>query len=394
MKDIGNFSDETKVVHAGIEDNEHLAVVPPIYQTSTFKFRDAEHGANLFRGEEEGFIYTRMGNPTIKAFENAIAILENGYRALACASGMAAIHTVFTSLVSKGDHLICSKAVYGPTVTLLNNVMRRYGVEATFADTSGIDEVKKSFRDSTKIVYVETPGNPTLVISDIRAIADLAHEHGALMVVDNTFMSPILQKPLDMGADIVLHSLTKFLNGHADVVGGVVVVKDEETYKNFRKTLNQIGGVLSPFDAFLVHRGIKTLSIRMEKHCKNAQIIAEFLESHSKVEWVRYPGLKSHPQYEIAKKQMSEFGGMIVFELRGGVKAGETLMNNVHLLQLAVSLGGVESLIQHPASMTHSSMDKETRLQAGITDGLVRISVGIEKSDELIADLEQTLQLL
>lgn len=394
MKDIGNFSDETKVVHAGIEDNEHLAVVPPIYQTSTFKFRDAEHGAKLFRGEEEGFIYTRMGNPTIKAFENAMAILENGYRALACASGMAAIHTVFTSLVSKGDHLICSKAVYGPTVTLLNNVMRRYGVEATFADTSGIDEVKKSFRDSTKIVYVETPGNPTLVISDIRAIADLAHEHGALMVVDNTFMSPILQKPLDMGADIVLHSLTKFLNGHADVVGGVVVVKDEETYKNFRKTLSQIGGVLSPFDAFLVHRGIKTLSIRMEKHCKNAQIIAEFLESHPKVEWVRYPGLKSHPQYEIAKKQMSEFGGMIVFELRGGVKAGKTLMNNVHLLQLAVSLGGVESLIQHPASMTHSSMDKETRLQAGITDGLVRISVGIEKSDELIADLEQALQLL
>ncbi len=394
MKDLRNFSDETKVVHAGIEDNEHLAVVPPIYQTSTFKFRDVEHGANLFRGEEEGFIYTRMGNPTIQAFENAMAILENGYRALACASGMAAIHTVFTSLVSKGDHLICSKAVYGPTVTLLNNVMKRYGVEATFADTSGIDEVKKSFRDGTKIVYLETPGNPTLVISDIRAIADLAHEHGALIVVDNTFTSPILQKPLDMGADIVLHSLTKYLNGHADVIGGVVVVKDEETYKNFRKTLNQIGGVLSPFDAFLVHRGIKTLSIRMEKHCKNAQIIAEFLEGHPKVEWVRYPGLKSHPQYEIATKQMSKFGGMIVFELRGGVKAGKTLMNNVHLLQLAVSLGGVESLIQHPASMTHSSMDKESRLQAGITDGLVRISVGIEKSDELIADLEQALQLL
>ena len=392
MKDIEKYSDETKSVHAGITDNEHLAVVPPIYQTSTFKFRDTEHGANLFANEEEGYIYTRMGNPTIEALEDSIAVLEGGYKGLACGSGMAAIHTVFTTLLNKGDHIICSDSVYGPTTTLLENIFTKYGVDTTFVYTSEIENVEKAFTKDTKVVYLETPANPTLCISDIAAISDFSHKKGAKVVVDNTFMSPILQKPFVLGADVVLHSLTKFLNGHADVIGGVIIAKDEQSYDGLRKTLNLLGGTINPFNAFLVHRGIKTLAIRMERHSKNAQKIAEYLEKNPKIEWVRYPGLKSHPQYDIGKKQMYGNGGMISFELKGGIEAGKILMNNLHLCQLAVSLGGVETLIEHPASMTHAGMGKELRLKANITDGLVRISVGIENADEIIQDLEQALE--
>jgi methionine-gamma-lyase len=379
---------ETKCVHSGIDEYEFGSVVPPIYQTSTFKFESAQHGASLFAGEQKGYIYTRMANPTVEALENAIAELEGGYKALGCGSGMAAIHTVFASLTSAGDHILCSAAVYGPTTTLLNTVMKKFGVESTFVDTSNIEAVKKAVKPNTKVLYVETPGNPTLAITDIRAMAEIAHNNDALLVVDNTFMSPALQKPFEFGADVVLHSLTKFLNGHADVVGGIVIVKDEQAYKSFRKTLNQIGGVIDPFNSFLVHRGIKTLALRMKKHCESAMIIAEYLEKHSQVKSVSYPGLKSHPQYEIGLRQHKGPGGMITFELEGGFEAGQVLMNSVKLCQLAVSLGGVESLIQHPASMTHYSMGKEARLAGGITDGLVRLSVGIENVNDIIADLE------
>ena len=382
---------QTKCVHSGIEDYEFGSVVPPIYQTSTFRFKSAQHGAALFAGKEKGYIYTRMLNPTIEAMENAIAELEGGHKALGCGSGMAATHTIFASLLSSGDHVVCSAAVYGPTTTLLNTIMKKFGVETTFVDTSDSENVAEAMEPNTKVVFVETPGNPTLCISDVEEISRLAHQQDAVVVVDNTFLSPALQNPLALGADVVMHSLTKFLNGHADVVGGVVVVKDEPMYQLFRKTLNQTGGVIDPFNAFLVHRGLKTLAVRMEKHCENAQKIAEFLENHPVVKNVRYPGLKSHPNYQLGLKQHKGPGGMITFEVEGGLEAGMVLMNSVELCQLAVSLGGVESLIQHPASMTHFSMGKEAREAAGITDGLVRLSVGIENADDLIADLEQAL---
>ena len=382
---------ETKCVHSGIDEYEFGAVVPPIYQTSTFKFESAQHGASLFAGEQKGYIYTRMANPTVEAMENGIAELEGGHKALGCASGMAAVHTVFASLVSAGDHIVSSAAVYGPTTTLLNTVMKKFGVETTFVDTSNIELVKKAIKPNTKVLYVETPGNPTLAITDLKAMAEITHANNIKLVVDNTFMSPALQKPFDFGADIVLHSLTKFLNGHADVVGGIVVVKDEETYKSFRKVLNQIGGVIDPFNSFLVHRGIKTLALRMTKHCESAMIVAEFLEVHPMVKSVSYPGLKSHPQYELGQRQHKGPGGMITFELEGGFEAGQVMMNSVKLCQLAVSLGGVESLIQHPASMTHFSMGREARMAGGITEGLVRLSVGIENVNDIIADLENGL---
>lgn len=382
---------DSKCVHSGICDYEFGPVVPPIYQTSTFKFESAEHGASLFKGESEGYIYTRMKNPTIEAMENAVAELEGGYKALGCASGMAAITTVFITLLKSGDHVICSKSVYGPTMTLLHTVLNKFNIESTFVDTDIAEEIERAIKPNTKIIYVETPANPVIAITDLEAASKLAHRHGALLVVDNTFMSPALQQPFVFGADVVLHSMTKFLNGHADVVAGIVVVKDEEMYIKMRKTLNQIGGVIDPFNSFLVHRGLKTLYIRMQRHCENAQLIAEYLENHPKVMWVRYPGLKNHPNYQIGLKQHKGPGGMISFELRGGFEAGKTVMNNVKLCQLAVSLGGVETLIQHPASMTHLTMGEEARKSAGITEGLVRLSVGIENVKDILEDLEQAL---
>lgn len=391
MKENSKVQFETKCVHSGIDEYEFGPVVPPIYQTSTFKFKSAQHGASLFADKEKGYIYTRMLNPTIQAMEDAIAELEGGHKALGCGSGMAAVHTVFASLTQSGDHVVCSTAVYGPTTTLLNTIMKKYGVETTFVNTSKLDEVRKAIKPNTKVVYLETPGNPTLCISDLAEISKIAHQHSAQVVVDNTFMSPALQNPIALGADVVLHSLTKFLNGHADVVGGIIVVKDEETYRHFRKTLNQLGGVIDPFNSFLVHRGLKTLAIRMERHCENAQKIAEWLEKHPLVKSVRYPGLKAHPHYELGLKQHKGHGGMVTIELDGGIEAGKLMMNSVKLFQLAVSLGGVESLIEHPASMTHSSMGKDARLAGGITDGLVRISVGIENVNDLIKDLDSAL---
>jgi methionine-gamma-lyase len=304
---------------------------------------------------------------------------------------MAAISTTLAALARAGDHVICADTVYGPTCTLVESILPRFGIEGTAVDTSDVDAVKAAIRPNTKVVFLETPGNPTLVISDIEAISKLAHEHGASVVVDNTFMSPVLQQPLKLGADVVVHSLTKFLNGHADVVGGIIVVKEEADYPVFRKILNHLGGVLPPFEAFLVHRGIRTLALRMKRHCESALKVAEYLEGRSEVEWVRYPGLKSHPQYETGRKQACGGGAVISFELNGGIEAGRAMMNAVKLCVLAVSLGGVETLIQHPASMTHASMGAEARQRAHITDGLVRISVGIEDADDIIADLDQAM---
>ncbi|MCF8242626.1 MAG: aminotransferase class I/II-fold pyridoxal phosphate-dependent enzyme [Melioribacteraceae bacterium] len=389
MSSKKNMNMDSKCVHAGVGEYEYGPVVPPIYQTSTFKFESTEHGASLFKGEAEGYIYTRMSNPTVEAMENSVADLEGGYKALGCGSGMAAIHTALAALLNAGDHVVASEAVYGPTATLLRTVMSKFGITTTFVDSSNVDEVRNAVKPETRVIYIETPGNPTLAITDLEAVSKIARDNNAELVVDNTFMSPVLQQPIKHGADVVVHSMTKFLNGHADVVAGIIIVKDEKTYKHFRKTLNQIGGVIDPFNSFLVHRGIKTLALRMNKHSENAIKIAEWLENHPEIKWVKYPGLKSHPQYEIGLKQHSQPGGMITFELKNGFAAGETVMNNVKFCQLAVSLGGVETLIQHPASMTHLSMGKEAREAAGITEGLVRLSVGIENVDDIISDLEE-----
>jgi methionine-gamma-lyase len=382
---------DTKCVHAGIDEYEFHPVVPPIYQTSTFAFESAQQGSALFAGEQKGYIYTRMLNPTVQAMENSVADLEGGHKALGCGSGMAAVHTIFAALTKSGDHVVCSSAVYGPTATLLKNIMAKFGVETTFVDSTKLDETAKAMKPNTKVVFIETPGNPTLAITDIEETAKIAHKGGAKLVVDNTFMSPALQKPFELGADVIMHSMTKFLNGHADVVGGIIVVKDEQAYLDFRKVLNQLGGVIDPFNSFLVHRGIKTLAIRMQRHCENAKKAAEYLENHSKIKWVSFPGLKSHPQYEVGLKQHKDCGGMIAFELKGGYDAGTILLNNVKVCGLAVSLGGVESLIQHPASMTHYTVGKEAREEAGVTDGLIRLSVGIENIDDIINDLEEAL---
>jgi methionine-gamma-lyase len=388
LKDIRSQSIDTQCVHAGVTEDALGAVVTPIYQVSTFKFRDADHGARLFKGEEQGYIYTRIANPTVEALEQSVAVLENGYKALGCASGMAAVHTLFSSLLKAGDHVICSESVYGPTISILSTIHNRYGIEASFVDTSNLDAVRAALKPNTNLIFIETPGNPTLIMSDIKAIADIAHSNNAKLAVDNTFMSPVLQRPFDLGADFIVHSMTKFLNGHADVIGGIIIVKDENEYPEMRRTLTHLGGVIDPFNSFLVNRGIRTLKLRMDRHTQSAQIIAEYLESHPKVDWVMFPGLKSHPQYELGLKQMSGAGGMISFELKGGLSAGKDLMNNVKIWTLAVSLGGVESLIQHPASMTHASMGPELRKQAQITDGLVRLSVGIEDVNDLIEGLE------
>ena len=392
MHNISDYSIETQCVHAGTKEDVHGSVVTPIYQTSTFKFKSCDHGASLFKGEEDGYIYTRMRNPTVEAMEDAVAALEKGAKAIGCGSGMAAFHLIAATVLKTGDHVVCSESVYGPTVSIIRDLFKKFGVEATFVDSSNLKDLRSAMKDNTTLVHIETPGNPTLVISDISAIAEIAHNNGAKLSVDNTFMGPILQRPFELGADYIMHSMTKSLNGHADVVAGIVVIKDEKEYPAFRKMSNLIGGVIDPFNSFLVHRGIKTLSLRVWRQTESAMKIAKHFENHPKIEWFKYPGLESHPQYEIGKKQSYGPGAMIAFELKDGYNAGKKLMDNVELFQLAVSLGGVESLIQHPASMTHSSMGKEAREQALITDGLVRVSIGIEDADEIIAALEKGLE--
>jgi methionine-gamma-lyase len=382
----------TRLIHAGAFEDAYGSVSVPIYQTSTFAFRDARHGAELFAGADDGYIYTRIGNPTIRAFEDNIASLEGGFGGIATSSGMGAVSTIYMALLGQGAHMVSTASVYGPSRSIMEKHFSRFGVEATYVDTSNVDNVAQAIRPETKLVYIESPANPTIQITDIRAVAELAHAHGCVVAVDNTFATPYLQRPLDLGADIVLHSITKFINGHADVVGGIIVTKTEEMYRKLRPLMVGMGCSMDPHQAYLVLRGVRTLSLRVERSEQNAARIARWLEQHPKVEWIRYAGLESHPQHELARKQMSGFGSMISFGLKGGLEAGRTLMDNVRLAILAVSLGGVETLIQHPASMTHAGLSRESRLQAGITDGLVRLSVGIEDVDDLLADLEQAFE--
>jgi len=382
----------TEVIHAGAPiDPVTEGISVPIYQSSTFPFRSAEHGAGLFTGAEKGFIYTRLGNPTIKALEDCVASLERGFAALATASGMAAISTVYMAYLDRNAHMIGPTAIYGASRTVIENEFSRYGVEADFVDASDIRNIEKRLRPNTRLIFIETPANPTLAVTDIRACARLAHERGLLLVADNTFCSPIVQRPIELGADIVVHSLTKFLNGHADVVGGIIVARTEETFNRLKSVLHPMGGTMDPHQAWLVLRGIKTLAVRMEKCQANALKLAMFLESHPKVRWVNYPGLESHLQHDLVKRQMDGFGAMICFGLKGGFEACKKMINSVKVCTLAVSLGGVESLIQHPASMTHSTVPKPEREEGGITDDLIRFSVGCEGFQDLRDDLEQAL---
>ncbi len=394
MKDLKNKGIGTIAIHAGQGKNPFGALSTPIYQTSTFIFDSTEQGGARFAGKEEGYIYSRLGNPTTAVAEEKIAALECGEAAAATSSGMGAISSVLWTLLRAGDHVIADKILYGCTFALLSHGMTRYGVEVEFLDTSDLEAVKKAMKKNTRVVYLETPANPNLKISDIEEIAKIAHTNEyTKVVVDNTFASPYLQKPLQLGADIVVHSATKYLNGHGDVIAGFAVGSKEliSEIKLFG-IKDMTGSVLGPTEAHLIIRGLKTFELRMQRHCENAMKVAEYLNSHSKVEKVYYPGLKDHEGYEIAVKQMTGFGGIMSFELKGGFEAGKTLLNNVEMCALAVSLGDTETLIQHPASMTHSAYTCEELKEAGIPEGLVRLSVGLENIEDIIADLDKALE--
>ncbi|CAN5652241.1 bifunctional cystathionine gamma-lyase/homocysteine desulfhydrase [soil metagenome] len=372
----------TIAIHAGNEpDSATGAVSVPIYQTSTY----AQEGLGLHKG----FEYARTQNPTRLALEKNIAALEGGQYGYAFASGMSAIDAVL-KLVKAGDHVICGNNTYGGTYRLFSKVLANYGIEFDFIDTSDILNVENAFKVNTKIVFVETPTNPVMTVTNLQAVSEIAHARGARVVCDNTFMSPYLQQPMNFGVDIVVHSTTKYLNGHSDSIGGFVALNDEEDSEWIKFVQNSIGAILSPFDSFLVLRGTKTLAVRMKAHDKNGRAVANFLAEHPNVQKVYYPGLVSHPQHELAKHQQNGFGGMVAFET-GSLEKAKKVLENVKLCTLAESLGGVESLISHPATMTHASVPAEKRDKLGITEGLVRVSVGIEDVEDIISDLDQAL---
>lgn len=373
----------TRAIHAGQEpDPTTGSVSMPIYQTSTY--------AQDELGKHKGFEYARTQNPTRFALEACLASLENGKYGLCFASGLAAENTVM-NLLSAGDHVVVGEDVYGGTYRLFDKVFSRYGISFTFIDSRDPANLEKACRPETRLFWLETPTNPMLQLADIRAVSEVARKKNVLCVVDNTFASPFLQRPLELGADLVVHSTTKYLGGHSDVVGGVIVTNKADVYETLKFHQNSVGAVPGPFDCFLVMRGVKTLAVRMKEHCRNAGLIADFLEKHPAIEKVIYPGLPAHPQHELAKKQMDGFGGMVSCVVKGGLENARIVLNNTKLFTLAESLGGVESLIGHPATMTHASIPREIREQRGIVDGLIRLSVGIEDSEDLIKDLENAL---
>jgi methionine-gamma-lyase len=387
----------TKAIHgASNEKDPSRALAAPIYQTATFSFESTEQGGRIFSAEEEGFLYTRVGNPTTSQLEEKLAILEGAEACLALASGMGAISSAIWTILKAGDHIISSRTIYGCTHELFEIGLPQFGVEVSFVDMSDPENVRNAIKDNTKLIFVETPANPNLILNDIKAISSIAHEkNGILVMADNTFASPYLQLPLSLGADIVVHSATKYLNGHGDVIAGIIA-GTKEMMDEIRVTGLKFmtGASLSPFDAFLIIRGLKTLEIRMERHCDNGEAIAEFLEAHPAVEKVYFPGLKSHPQSALAKKQMKRPGAIISFEVKGGFERGKKMINSVKMCRIAVSLGDAETLIQHPASMTHLAYSEEERVEAGISDSLIRLSAGLENKEDIIADLKQALDSL
>jgi cystathionine gamma-lyase len=379
----------TKAIHTGeepnLKDGGSGDVVTPIHLSATFARKEIDKPTG-------GYEYARTGNPTRHALEKRLAVLENAKFGLAFASGLAAETTLALSLLKKGDHVVAFEDLYGGTRRLFDKTLANFGLEFSYVDASSFKKVEAAIRSNTKLIWLETPTNPLLRLCDIRLISKVANQHGVLTVVDNTFASPFLQNPLDLGADIVLHSTTKYIGGHSDVVGGAIMVSNDEIYSKLKFNQNALGGVPSPFDCFLVLRGTKTLALRMERHSQNAQKIAEYLSTHPKVERVIYPGLKTHPQYELAKRQMSAFGGMVTFILNDDKEKTADFLKRLNVIALAESLGGVESLINQPAVMTHASLTKEERTRLGVADNLLRLSVGIEDYDDLQADLEQAIK--
>ncbi len=386
----------TRAVHAGnIRDTQYGSLTMPIYQTSTFYFENCEQGGRRFAGEEGGYIYSRLGNPTTAVLENKIAALEGGEACAAAASGMGAISSCLWSIAGAGKHIIADETLYGCTFALLSHGMTEYGVEVTFTDLSKLENLKASLRENTVAVYLETPANPNLKITDIELIAKTVHEYNAdiKVVCDNTFASPALQNPLRLGADVVVHSATKYLNGHGDVIAGFVVGSTEFISRVKMFGLKDMtGSTLGPFEAWLILRGLKTLELRVARHTESAKKIAQYLYENDKVELVNYPGLPSHPGHDIAARQMRDFGGMISFEVKGGKEAGMKFCNSLKLCTIAVSLGDAETLIEHPASMTHSTYGPDELKAAGISAGLIRLSVGLENADDIIADFEQAFE--
>ena len=380
-KKIPGFA--TKAIHVGQEpDPSTGAVVPPIYATTTYAQQEI--------GKHKGYDYSRAGNPTRTRIEQNLAALEGGTSAHVFASGMASIVAVTQCFLKKGDHLVCGHNVYGGVPRLFDQVISNYGVEFSYVDTSNLDAVKKAMRRNTRIVWIETPTNPLMVLTDIKEVSKIAHAGGAELVVDNTFMSPYFQRPLELGADMAMHATTKFLNGHSDGLGGVIVGTKPHHAEKLAFMQKAAGAILSPFECWLVLRGVKTLAVRMEQHDRNGRAVAAFLRQHPKVKKVLYPGFTDHPQYELAKRQMKGFGSMITFET-GSIKNANKMLRKVRVCTLGESLGGVETLISHPASMTHAALGEAGRRKIGLTDGMVRISVGIEDADDIIADLDQAL---
>jgi cystathionine gamma-lyase len=358
-------------------------VVAPIHQSSTFQQSEL--------GVEGEYVYSRTTNPTRIALEKNLAALEEGQYGLAFASGMAAESTVLLSLLRKGDHVVAVEDLYGGTRRLFDRIMRNFGLDFSYSDGTNLEGLEGAFKPETRMVWIESPTNPLLKVIDIAGCAKIAHAHNALLTVDNTFMSPYLQQPLKFGADLVTHSTTKYLGGHSDLIGGAVVVNDAKLQEKLRFAQNAVGAVPGPMDCWLVSRGVKTLAVRMERHCSNAEKIAQFLAGHRKIASVMYPGLPSHPQHQLARSQMKGFGGMVSFHLKGNLETCKSFFNRLKIFTLAESLGGVESLIEHPASMTHASVQKEVREKIGVTDSLIRLSVGIEDQEDLTDDLSQAL---
>lgn len=383
---------ETNAIHAGrIDDKQFGSLATPLYQTSTFIFDNAQQGGDRFAGESEGYIYTRLGNPTTRQLEQRVAAMEQMDDAAATATGMAAVSAALMTNLKAGDHLISSKAVYGCSFALMSHMLKKFAIEVTFVDMTEPDNIKAAIKDNTKLIFLETPINPNLVVLDLAKICAIAKANNLLSIVDNTFLTPVLQQPAKFGADIVVHSATKYLNGHGDVVAGIVCGSFAMIEEIKMTTLKDIGATISPHDAWLIMRGLKTLPIRMERHCQNALTVAKFLAEHPMVSDVYYPGLASHSGYGFIGKQMKAAGGVIAFELNTDLAGGAEFINAMKLFSIAVSLGDAESLIQHPASMTHSPYTPEERNDAGISDSLIRISVGLENVDDILADLNQAL---
>jgi methionine-gamma-lyase len=387
------YGDSTLAIHGGrkFQDAAH-ALSMPLYLTSTFTFESAEEGAELFAHHKDGYIYSRLGNPTVEATASKVAALEGGDAALLTASGMAAISTTLCSLLAPGQQVVAGRVLYGSTLVLLNRMERRCGMTVRHVDATNLDEVRSAVNMMTRMIYIETPDNPLLGVTDIAAIADIAKKVKACVVVDNTFATPSNQRPLELGADIVVHSATKYLGGHGDLIAGVVVGSND-LVSVIREELKEKGGICEPFTAWLLQRGLKTFALRMERHNTNGLAVAQFLERHPKVARVFYPGLETNPHHAVARRQMKGFGGVLSFELKGGMEAGVKCVNAVKLCTRAVSLGDAETLIEHPASMTHAAVPLQERLAGGLTDGLVRLAVGIEDVDDIIADLDQALSV-